>query len=242
MKRLGVLGGMGPAATAHFFQRVIELTPAASDQEHIPMVVYNDPTVPDRTEAILGRGPSPVPVLTKGLKLLEQAGCEVIAIPCNSAHFFYAELQQATDVPLLNILTEVVDAVSALRPPVEKAGLLATTGTARSGIYREPLAQIGCELVLPEEWEQGDLMAVIRRIKGAEGEAEQVRVFAEALISRGVQAIILGCTELSLVAGGLDLSVPVVDSVEVLAQAAVEAALERRNLNRQGRWVVNDVE
>ena len=213
-----------------------------TDQDHIPIIVYNDPRIPDRTQAILGQGASPVPALTVGLEALEAAGCGVIAVPCNSAHYFFAEMQQATSVPLLSILAEVSTALAGLRPRVAKVGLLATTGTAQSGIYRGPLSRIGCELVLPEEWEQGDLMAVIRRIKGAEADAAAVQGFAEALIERGAQAIVLGCTELSLVAEGLQLPVPVIDSVEVLAQAAVEAALGRRELNHQGRRVVNDVE
>ncbi len=241
-RTLGVLGGMGPAATAYFYQRVVELTPARRDQDHIATIICSDPRVPDRTEAILNQGPSPVPALVAGIQMLQQAGCEIIVVPCNSAHYFFDEMQAAARVPVLNILDEVAAAVAGLRPPVKKVGLLATTGTAQSGIYAAPLARVGCELLLPEEWEQGDLMAVIRRIKGAGSGAGPVRMFAEALVRRGAQAIVLGCTELSLVAAELDLSVPVIDSVEVLAQAAVDTALRRREPNKLGGGVENDAE
>lgn len=227
-RTLGVLGGMGPAATAHFFKRVVELTPATRDQEHLRIVVYNDPQVPDRTAAILGEGTDPLPALLAGIEALEKAGAEVLAMPCNSAHYWLEEMRRASKVPILNIVSEVAAALAGLRPKPEKVGLLATTGTVQSGIYERPLSQLGCRLLLPEEWEQGDLMAVIRRIKSSEADADSVRVFAQKLIDRGAQAIILGCTELSLVADRLHLPVPVVDSVEVLAQAAVDAALGRR--------------
>lgn len=221
-KTIGVLGGMGPEATAYFFKRIVELTPAKADQEHLRIIIDNNPKIPDRTEAILGRGDDPLPEMIKTIENLERAGAELIAIPCNSAHFYFDQLQKATRVPLINLIKEVVAEVTRLR--VKRAGLLATTGTVKAGLYHRGFRGKGIKLLLPNEDEQEQVMSVIRCIKKGGLPRERLKNVVEGLISRGGEVLILGCTELSLIAPNIHWGVPIVDSLEVLAKATVKKA------------------
>ncbi len=223
---LGVLGGMGPAATADFLLRLTRLTRAERDQDHVPTVVYSDPRIPDRSDAILGRGPDPVPAMRVGIEFLERAGCAVIAIPCNTAHYWYEQLAAATTVPVLHI-AEVTAEWLRTHAPVRRVGLLATDGTVHARIYHDRFARFGITTLDLAEGEAGVVMRGIRALKaGREAEARQTLVTAgKELIRRGAEALVVGCTDVSAALAGTESvdGVEVVDASDCLARACIDA-------------------
>lgn len=223
-RTIGILGGMGPEATARLFERIIALSPAQQDQEHLPVQICNLPQIPDRTAAIAGRGESPVPLAGQGLQMLAASGAEFIAIPCNSIHHFFAELQAAVQVPLLHLIEEVRRAARQRWPHAPRLGLLATNGMMQSGVYQKLFAQVHCEIMVPEPARQKEVMAAIYAIKAGQRSFRAALAAGRDLIERRAAGVILGCTEFSLVQHYLAADFPVLDSVEVLAQACVDIA------------------
>lgn len=222
---IGILGGMGPAATADFYSKLVSMTPVHSDQEHLRTVIWSDPTIPDRTDALLGHGPDPTPLLVHGCKVLRRAGATVIAIPCNTAHAFVPRIADRVDVPIIHMIDEVARHLAALDPPVRTAGLLATTGTVGAGLYQQWLDPVGIGLVLPDPASQAtEVMAAIRAVKAGErgvAASEPLRRAAMRLVDRGAQAIIAGCTEIPLGLSPTAVPVPLLDPAVVLAQALI---------------------
>ncbi len=223
-RTIGILGGMGPEATSRLFERIIALTPARQDQEHVPVVIYNLPQIPDRTAAIQGKGESPVPLASKGLQMLAASGAEFIAIPCNSIHHFFAELQAAVNVPILHLIEEVHRAAMQHWPQARRLGLLGTDGMIQSGVYQKLFAASNCEIIVPDASRQKEIMASLYAIKAGEKRFREALAAGRDLLAHRAQGIILGCTELSLVRNFLSNDLPVIDSIEVLAQACVEVA------------------
>lgn len=224
---VGVLGGMGPDATVDFMSKVIAATPAGTDQEHVHMLVDHNPHVPDRTRAILGDGGKPGPVLAAMARQLQQAGAAFLVMPCNTAHAFQSEIEAAIDVPLVSIIDETAAACDGH----SAVGLLATRGCLASGIYQDALATAGIEAIVPDEDEVTALAMLIAAIKqgdcGADVAAGMQRL-AAALVARGAQAVIAGCTEIPLVLDQSMLEVPLVSSTDILAEATVAYALGKR--------------
>ena len=223
----GVLGGMGPLATADFLAKLAQLTPASIDQEHIPVLLYGDCTIPDRTQSIVGKGPSPLPQLLAGIEFLNRAGVRVICIPCNSAHCWYDDMAQASAVPVLHIVKASAEQVRLKRPQARRVGVLSTYGTHQMGIYRQTLADLGYEVVTPTDDEFEQLVSPgIAMIKGNQLDAAEA-VFAQAaqrLTARGAEIIILGCTEIPV---GMQKQYRLnpeqfVDSNEALALAVID--------------------
>lgn len=223
---LGVLGGMGPVATADFMLRLARLTPAARDQDHLPTVVYSDPQTPDRSDAILGRGPSPLPALLRGIEFLNRSGCALIAIPCNSAHHWYEQLAQRSAVPILHIADTAAQRLRAT-PEVRTVGVLATDGTIRSGIYQRQLAGAGIDsLDLAGLGDANPVMRGIRAMKAGQAEVarETLRTAGQQLAGLGAQALLVACTDVSAaLAGVAELDgTPVLDASDCLAQASID--------------------
>lgn len=138
-KVIGVLGGMGPEATADLFRKIIRATPAEKDQDHIRVIIDSNPKIPDRTAAIIGGGPSPLPEMTETAKNLEKAGADLIIIPCNTAHYYYEKLKKSIRIPILNMVELTAQAIKGGFPHVKKVGIIGTTGTVRAGIYNRAL-------------------------------------------------------------------------------------------------------
>jgi len=228
-KVVGILGGMGPEATVDLMAKIIRATPARTDQEHLRIIVDCNPKIPDRTDAILGRGPDPTPALVETARNLQRAGADFIVIPCNSAHYFYPQLSQAVTIPVLHMMREVARHIVREWPQVRRVGLLAATGTVRSGLYARELGAQGRETLTPEEEVQQRLMEAIRMIKaGARERARDICLEAGRQLARsGAEVVVAGCTEIPLVLGDGDLPVPAVDATVVLARAAVRTALGR---------------
>ena len=221
---LGILGGMGPAATVDFLSKVIAATPAERDQDHLEMVVVSATLVPDRVEALLHEGPSPLPAMTTALRRLEAAGATLVAIPCNTAHHWYDGLSAASRLPILHIADALIDALRCEGATQgDTVGLLATSGTLRAGIYQERLGLQGLRCILPSE--QEEVTAAIQLVKrGAMTEASALlHRQAGRLLERGCGRIALACTEipLALTQAGPALAERLVDSTEALARACV---------------------
>ncbi|WP_175733006.1 aspartate/glutamate racemase family protein [Burkholderia ambifaria] len=227
MALVGVLGGMGPLATVDFMHRVIRLTRARCDQEHLPMIVANLTRTPDRSRAILDGGADPLPALLDGVALLNRCSVDVIAIPCNSAHHWYAPLREWSAAPVLHIVDASVAAVPA---GVRRVAVLATGGTLVSGFYQAALRARGFEPVMPAVAAQRDIAACIAAVKAGKIDAS-VRRLSRALATlarRDVGVAVMGCTEIPIAARALrDASFVLIDSTQELARATVAYAAER---------------
>ncbi len=231
-KIIGILGGMGPEATADLYLRIIKATPVKRDQDHPRVIVYSNSKVPDRTAAILGTGPSPMPELIRAGKRLEEAGADFIIIPCNTAHYFIDQLQKELRVPILHMIRLSAGKAKADYPKVKKAGLLATDGTVKSGLYKQAYGDVGIEILEPNPEKQADIMKAIYQCVKAGNLIDGgllLRGVANDLIAVGAEMIICGCTEVSLVLKEGDLSVPILDPLQVLAEAAVAEALPKEH-------------
>ncbi|MBL6456806.1 aspartate/glutamate racemase family protein [Belnapia sp. T6] len=227
-KILGVLGGMGPLASAHFMLRLTLLTPAERDQEHIPAVLWSDPRVPDRTAARLGGGEDPLPALLRGIHGLEAAGCGAVAIPCNTAHGWYEGMQAATRLPILHIVEATGDELARLGVAERPVGVMGTAATLAMRLYQQGLERRGWDCLVPEPGEMEALVTPAIALVKANRVAEAYAPLAEAarrLVARGARAVVLGCTEIPLgVAAGPALPFPVADSIDALARAAIRWA------------------
>ncbi|WP_052214674.1 aspartate/glutamate racemase family protein [Belnapia sp. F-4-1] len=224
-KILGVLGGMGPLASAQFMLRLTLLTPAERDQEHIPAVLWSDPRVPDRTAARLSGGEDPLPALLRGIRGLEAAGCGAIAIPCNTAHGWHAAMQAATALPILHIVEATADELVRLGVTEGPVGVMGTAATLAMRLYQQGLEQRGWQCLVPEVAEMEERVtpgiALVKANRVAEAYAPLAEV-ARSLVARGARAVVLGCTEIPLgIAAGPALPFPVADSIDALARAAI---------------------
>jgi aspartate racemase len=231
---IGILGGMGPEATIDLFSKIVKLTGARTDQEHLRILIDNNPKIPNRTLALLGKGPSPVSQLRLSARALERAGADFIIIPCVTAHAFYAPLQRTTGVPIVHIVRETAGHVLARFPDVRTIGLLATTGTVGAGLFQEAFAGTPVRVLTPTAGiQQRFVMRAIfakTGIKAVGPSAWSKRLIVDAansLIARGAEAVIAGCTEIPLVLQDGDVSVPVIDPITTLARAAIDLARGR---------------
>lgn len=226
-KVLGVLGGMGPLASAHFMVRLTLLTPASKDQEHIPTVLWSDPRIPDRGEAIQPNGPDPMPALTHGIEGLRRAGCGAIVIPCNTVHAWYDQMTKVAGVPMPHIVDAAATDLTRLGIGPGVIGLMATPTTLRIRLYQQRLASRGWDCIVPTEDQMTRLVSPAIASVKANRVADAFEPLAEVvndLAARGATAAVLGCTEipLGILAGSASrLKVPVVDTIDALARAAI---------------------
>ncbi len=217
---IGILGGMGPAATVELFRRIVAYTPAQCDQDHIPIVIDNNPKIPDRGPFLLEGGPDPRPALCHSARKLERMGASFIAMPCNTAHVFLPYLRKAVRIPFIDMIAETAKLITKPR-----VGLLATEATVRTGLYHNACAVYGIEVITPLPDDQARLMGIIYAIKGGVfGFKGELQGIAARLRERGAQALIVGCTELSLIVSPDDFAGPIYDALDILAQTAVRWA------------------
>jgi len=234
MKTIGVIGGMGPLAAARLFQRIVVLTKAECDNEHIPMIIDNNTCIPDRTRHILFNGESPLAEMVKSASRLERMGADAIIIACNTAHYHYDEIVKAVRIPVINMIEETAEYIKKNFPEVKCAGLLATEGTCKSGIYSRVFRERGLGLVMPESEEQKHITELIYNVKsyGEDIDPENAARVVKALEERGAEVIILGCTELPIVFSKFDLCKRYVDSLDVLAMSAIAFAGKEINYDK----------
>lgn len=233
-KTIGIIGGMGAAATCDLFNKVINMTDAKSDQEHIHIIIDCNTNIPDRTKAILGRGEDPVPEIVKSGIRLQSMGADVLIMPCNTAHYFYDKITPFFDIPLLNMLKLTAQEIKKRK--ISKIGLLATDGTIKSGVYHAVLAKAGIDLVIPSPEKQTNVMDVIYNgIKASNREIDLTGFYRtlDELYEQGAEILILGCTELPVAFDIFHIDRPAIDPTAVLAAAAiqfVDKSLVIRNL------------
>ncbi len=228
-KVVGVIGGMGPDATVDFMSRVIAFTEATRDQDHVRMLVDNNPAVPCRQEALLRDGDDPAPVMAQMARGLETAGADFLVMPCNTAHAFADAVRDAVSIPLVSI----VDMTVAACHGHAVVGMLATKGCLEARVYQGAFATAGSELALPDDAEFTELMELIFAIKAGDrstGIGERMQLLAEALVARGATVVVGGCTEITLVLHDDMLNVPLVSSTDELARATVAICLGQRKL------------
>lgn len=224
-RTLGVIGGMGSEATAFFFELLVRHTPVEKDQEHLPLIILNLPDIPDRGAHILGQGESFLPHLVERARTLADMGCGIIAIPCNTAHYYWTEIQDSVEVPVLNILSETVRKISLqIASEPTRIGIVATRGTIRSGLYQSQLERRNMTpLTLPEDL-QGEAQQSIQWIKQGIKLGRVVSSLQNSLdffSAKRADGVILGCTELTLVADQLNSALPLFDSLQILVESAI---------------------
>jgi aspartate racemase len=216
---------MGPAATADFMQKLVAATPAERESDYTPIVVWSNPGIPDRTRALLGLGPSPVPAMLDGIVRLRGAGADVIAIPCNTAHAYLPALQAAIDVEILNMVELATAEAAAFRPDVRRVGILSTAGTRLTGLYASACRArdvIPLELDADQQAQLSDRAIALVKTGRDLPRAERLILEAATLLrDRGAEVVIAGCTEIPLVSGRADAIVPVIDATACLAKAAI---------------------
>lgn len=229
-KVIGVLGGMGPAATIDFMAKVLRhaQTHAAHEQDLVRLIVDSNPALPDRNAAIAGTGPSPAPGLVAMARGLETAGADLLVMPCNAAHAFADAVIGATRLPFLHLIEETVATVVRGHPAARRIGVLAVSGAVQARLYEDALAARDLAAVTPSVAERAGFMEGVWHIKAGNLDAGRLllRTTGDQLIARGADVIIAGCTEVPLVIGPDDLAVPVIDSTDMLARRAVAHAYD----------------
>ncbi|MCW8327261.1 amino acid racemase [Photobacterium sp. SDRW27] len=227
-RKLGILGGMGPLATVEFMQKIISRTPAHNDQQHIPMLVSNNPQIPDRTAYLISNGKDPFPALKQGMEQLQQAGAECIVMPCNTAHYWYPRLTGCCKVHTISIIDSVVN--EAKHRHYRTVGVLATTATMMAGMYKTKLAQQQIEAIETTESEQQAVMNGIYAVKAGDVERgkQLMKPVFEAMLNRGAEAVIFGCTEIPVALAEQTLEQPqqCLDSLDILAEQCIQWALD----------------
>ena len=226
-KIVGVMGGMGPDATVDFMAKVSALTDSGRDQDHVHMIVDQAPGIPNRQQAIREGSTDVNHALGTMAKRLEDAGADFLVLVCNTAHVFLNEVHANTSIPFIHLIDESVKEIDQLRPDAKIVGVMATDGCLATNIYQDAITDSGREALEPEGDELKELMRLITEIKaGNQGEevANGIQTLANALVEKGADVIISGCTEIPIVFEGENCAVPVVASTYVLAQRTLEFA------------------
>lgn len=221
-KTIGIIGGMGPLATCDLFRKIIDITDAASDQEHIRVCIDNNTEIPDRTAAIVAGGADPVEQMSRSAKGLQQMGADVLIMPCNTAHYFHSRVAETVNIPLLNMLEET--AKYAKQKGITRVGLLATDGTINSGVYARAFEKEGISICKPSAENQQAVMDVIYKGVKAGNYSLDLSGFNAAMdevFSAGAETLVLGCTELPVAFDMFHIDKPHIDPTLILAAAAV---------------------
>lgn len=226
-RTIGIIGGMGPDATWHFYRRIVKSTSAVVDQGHLHVIIDSDPRVPDRADFLTGNGPNPLPKLIAMAQWLEKSGAEILVMACNSAGPFTPDIARMVTVPLIDWVEEATNGLVASYPDRSQVGLLAADGSIAAGLYQKSLSRSGMTAVIPSTPHQEQLMRIIRSIKAGCAELSSLRSRLEpigsALVANGAQALLVACTELSLLVDDEvpAWGVPVFDSAQAVAQRLI---------------------
>jgi aspartate racemase len=227
MLTVGVLGGMGPAATIDFMAKVLAAGRGASEQDQVRLIVDSNPGVLDRNAAVRGAGPSPAPELAAMARGLEGAGADFLVMACNTAHAWQPEIEAAVAIPFVSIVDEALDWLAAHHPAAQRIGLLAADGCLEGGVYQGPMSARGMAPILASPADQARFMDALYRVKagdlGAATKAIMLDV-AAALVGQGAEVILAACTEVPLLVGPEDVAAPLIDATQVLALRTVAYA------------------
>ncbi|MDZ7704392.1 MAG: amino acid racemase [Trueperaceae bacterium] len=232
-KTVGVLGGMGPAATLDFFSKLLAKSKAVSDQGNLRVLIDNNPKVPNRNEAVAGTGPSPGPVLAEMAGGLEHSGADFLVMACNAAHAFVADILEAVSVPFVSMIDETVAFTREHFPDATKIGVLGSSGALDAKLYHHAFAEHGVTVVAPENGARHEFMQLLYQIKAGDLSDDvrgQMATLAANLVAEGADVVIAGCTEVPLVLLDDAVSVPLIDSTDVLVDATIAYATGLRAL------------
>lgn len=226
MKTIGILGGMGPLATADLYKKIILKTKAERDQDHIHVLIDGNTNIPDRTSSIIANGEDPLIEMIKSARMLEKAGADFLIMPCNTAHYFYDELTNNIKIPFLNMLELTVKYIKDKYGDNVIVGLLATDGTNQSGIYDEYFNKAGIKLIKPNETQKYVMEFIYEGIKKGNYTIGTYGFFkaVDELKENGAEIFILGCTELSSAAEIYEFEGNFVDPMDILAENAIKFA------------------
>ena len=222
-KRLGILGGMGPAASAEYITRLIQQTPASYDQEHIPFVLWNEPRTPDRSTSLRNGDNRPLPYLLQGIQVLKDAGCNFIVIPCNTAHFWYDELIKFR-IPIIHIVDSVAYSLCDADVNSGTIGIMGTQATIELGLYQNRLTDWDC--IIPTQEEMDNIVQpAIDLVKAGDLVKSHTMLMSvvDSLIARGARAVVLGCTEIPLaIREDNQNGIPLINSIDSLVKVAIK--------------------
>ncbi|WP_033916777.1 aspartate/glutamate racemase family protein [Campylobacter sputorum] len=225
MKRIGIIGGMGPLATIDIFEKIVKLTNANKDQDNIPIVIDNYPQIPDRTAYILDNKENPYPYLKESALRLKQAGCEAICMACNTAHFFAQKLVDETDINLIHIAKNAVNAIKVKFPNAKKIAVIATTGTTKAKIYEDNLISSGYECVKISDENMQNIMDCIYKGVKANKTDEYVDIFNNTIDNIQADVYIAACTEIPLLLPYCNKKDLFIDATLELAKTMVKFSL-----------------
>lgn len=230
---IGILGGMGPMATVDLFEKIVRFTPAKSDQEHLPILIFNNPQIPSRMTAITEGTESPLPELIKSARLLESNKVDFILLPCNTAHYWIKDVQATVQVEIVNMIENAANHIKQFHPGLSgKIMLLATTATAKMKLYEKAFEQAGLRLLAPSEEEQSIVEKVIHDIKAGHAENNAYLGDLKQLMlvnsQQGIEAYIGGCTEIPLIFPFVEGFYQKFDPTELLAKYAVTRAMTEK--------------
>ena len=227
--KIGIIGGMGPEATILLMARIIQLTDASDDSDHVPLIVESNTQVPSRIEAIIdGTGESPEPELVRMAKSLESCGAMALAMPCNTAHYYASAIEEAVSIPLLNMVDLTAKQISTQALPNSTVGVLSSPAVAITELFDDALSSYELKTIYPND--QDLILDAIRSIKKGnkiDDVYETLKDAASELTDRGADLILIACSELSLAIEHLDSSYIVVDSMDVLARSVIDFEDER---------------
>ena len=232
LPRIGVLGGMGPLASAEFMVKLVQATPAQRDQDHFPTTLDSSPQIPDRPSSIDGRGPDPFPAMIEVIRGLESAGCALITMPCNTVHYWYDRLAVQTKLPIVHIADAVAVRLKELAPNARRVGILGGQVTCKLGIYSQRLGDSWQWVYPSDETMHARVLPAIAAVKAGDlntGRALFLVAIRE-LLDQELDAVVFACTEIPLVLGQSDVPIPIIDSTEALARHTVAFASILRSL------------
>ncbi|WP_319202426.1 amino acid racemase [uncultured Ilyobacter sp.] len=226
MKTVGILGGMGPLATSDLFNKIVTLTDAKDDNDHIHIILNNYPIIPDRTNYILGNGENPIKYMIEAALKLQVMGSDVIIMPCNTAHYFYEELTKYLTIPFINMIEETAKEIKKTDPETKKICLLSTQGTYKAKVYDNVFENYGLEILRPEEAVQNCVTDIIYSIKKGDTSLENIdkSILTSYLDSIKGKNIILGCTELPVAFDIMGIKEGCIDPTKILAKSAIRFA------------------
>ena len=222
---VGILGGKGPEATNDLFRLIIRNTQTQVEEDHLHIIIDNNPQIPKPALGITGEGENPVPELVRTAKNLEKAGAKFIVIPCNSAHYYLNEIKNKITIPIVSIITETVKSIN--KQSCKRIGLFATTGTIESKLYQSEFEESDIEVIIPEKSEQSELMEQVLYFKDTGDKTKlvnAVKKISEKFISQNIDGLVFGCTDIAVVLGDLNFMITCFNTIEILADAAIREA------------------
>jgi aspartate racemase len=227
-KVVGVIGGMGPEATVDFLRRLVAATPARDDADHVHVIVDNNPKVPSRIAALIDRnGADPTEVLCAMARSLEAHGADFLVMPCNTAHHYWAPIAQSVHIPLLDMVALSIEKLDGIKPKPRRIGMLASPAVRAVGVYNSSMEARGFEALFPDTKDEATLLGVIRAVKAGRLDQQRRNEYTEiahGLINEGAEALLIACSELSVIGPLAIGAVPAVDALDALVEGTIRTA------------------